>query len=107
MIEKFEFSAILRSSFVAFARAALPEMIRDGYQQAQYIDLLAAFGEDVVSPTELQRILINVPPRHGKSYIQVALSAYTLGVYPRKEVLLIVHSQSLAIYLAGRLKLLL
>ncbi|TIS07575.1 MAG: hypothetical protein E5X14_12745 [Mesorhizobium sp.] len=82
-------------------------MIRDGYQQAQYIDLLAAFGEDVVSPTELQRILINVPPRHGKSYIQVALSAYTLGVYPRKEVLLIVHSQSLAIYLAGRLKLLL
>lgn len=107
MVEKFEVSAIVRSSFVAFARAALPEMIKDGYEHAQYIDLLAAFAEDVVSPTELVRILINVPPRHGKSYIQVALSAYMLGVYPRKEVLLIVHSQSLATYLAGRLKLLL
>ncbi|MFK0689891.1 hypothetical protein ACFX5Q_17020 [Mesorhizobium sp. IMUNJ 23033] len=97
--------AAKRRSFVAFAQAALELMVL-GYQHGPYIDLVAAYAEDLTFPTTLQQVVINMPPRHGKSYLLVALAAYFLATHPKKEVMLIVYGKALAVDLAGKLKML-
>jgi hypothetical protein len=91
-----------RASLTTFFDLALPEMIHN-YQHFPYFDLLGARMEDLILHQKAGRLAINLPPRHGKSFMIVALAAWFLGLYPTKEILLIVHSHSLAVDLAGKL----
>ncbi len=95
-----------RQSFVTFAERAMHVMI-PGYVHFPYISLVAAHIEKPILSSQPGRIAINVPPRHGKTFVLVTAAAWFLGRHPDREVLLMVHSQSLAADIAGKLNLLL
>ena len=95
-----------RQSFVTFAERALHVMI-PGYVHFHYISLLAALIEQPILGSQPGRIAINVPPRHGKTFVLVAAAAWFLGRHPDREVLLMVHSQSLAADISGKLNIVL
>src|SRR5688500_11907147 len=99
-------NAMYRQSLWAFVQAALPELI-PGYRDYAYVRLVAAYFEDLLLPRRHGRLVITMPPRHGKSFILIAVIAWFLATYPDKEVMLIGHSRSLTTDLAGKLKALL
>jgi predicted phage terminase large subunit-like protein len=96
-------NAMYRQSLWAFVQAALPELIPD-YRDYDYVRLVAAYFEDLLLPRRHGRLVITMPPRHGKSYILIAVIAWFLATYPDREVMLIGHSRSLTTDLAGKLK---
>ena len=91
-----------QQSLITFMECA-NRLLIPGYTHFYYCDLVAALAEDLVAPHRSGRLAINLPPRHGKSIMMIAIAAWHLGTYPEKEVLLVCHSQSLAYDLAGRL----
>ena len=99
-------SVVSKKSFVAFAERALQVMI-PGYVHYTYISLLAASIEWPILSSQPGRLAINVPPRHGKTFVLIAAAAWFLARHPEREVLLIVYSQSLAADISGKLNALL
>ena len=95
-----------RQSLITFIHRTMPQMIPD-YVHFPYVDLISAKIEHLVGPPQAGRLAINLPPRHGKSFILIATAAWYLGNYPEREVLLMTHSQSLANDLAGKVSQLL
>ena len=98
--------AVSWKSFVSFAERALHVLI-PGYVHFPYISLVAALIEKPILGSQPGRIAINIPPRHGKTFVLIAAAAWFLGRYPEREVLLMVHSQSLAADISGKLNVLL
>ena len=90
--------AASRVSLQAFAERAMYELI-PGYQHFRYVDLMGAYLEALIGG-EMSRLIVNLPPRHGKTLYCAALSAFFLGKYPGLEVLNVSHSQTLAKYLS-------
>jgi hypothetical protein len=91
-----------RESFITFNDLALRAMIPN-FWHFTYIDLIAAKIESVVAPPRSGRIVINLPPRHAKSFILISAAAWYLGRYPEREVMLVAHSQSLARDLSSKI----
>ena len=89
--------AASRMSLQVFAERAMYELI-PGYQHFRYVDLMGAYLEALIGG-EMSRLIINLPPRHGKTDC-AALSAFFLGKFPGLEVLNVSHSQTLAKYLS-------
>jgi hypothetical protein len=94
-----------RESLITFIERALLLMIPQ-YMHFGYVELIAAMIEELVLRPRLGKLAINLPPRHGKSFILVAVAAWYLGRYPEREVIMVAHSQSLANDLAGKVALL-
>ena len=90
-----------RMSPITYGEAAMPMMIPE-YQAFPYNDLILAKIEEQIAPRRYGRLAINLPPRHGKSFLLVTAATWFLGRYPEREVLLVAHSQSLANDLAGK-----
>lgn len=95
-----------RTSLLTFVALALPRLI-PAFVHFSYFDLIAAKLETAIDPLCRQRMVINMPPRHGKSFLVVAVIAYYLGRYPEREVMLVCHSESLAKDLGAKLHTLL
>lgn len=91
-----------RESLPTFTELALAAMIPE-YAHFRYFDLMAAKIENLVSPPQSGRLVINLPPRHGKSFLLVAVAAWYLGTHPRREVMLVAHSKSLTTDLSAKL----
>lgn len=92
-----------RASLVTFVERMLPQMI-PGFIHFLYIDLIAAKIQNVADSTTGGQLVINLPPRHAKSWVLATTVAWYLGNYPSREVLLMAHSQSLANDLAGKVQ---
>ncbi|RUZ79401.1 hypothetical protein EN943_07450 [Mesorhizobium sp. M7A.F.Ca.US.006.01.1.1] len=73
-----------------------------GYEPFPYIDLMAARIEDTVLRRTDGNLVINLPPRHLKSFTAIATMAWYLGRFPSREVMLVTHSQGLSRDLAAK-----
>ena len=60
-----------RQSLITFVERALPLLIA-GYVPFTYVSLIAAKVEEPVIAGQSKRLVINLPPRHGKSFILIA-----------------------------------
>lgn len=92
-----------RSSMLTFIERAMYDMIPN-YKPFPYLSFIAAKIQEPILGERSARLAFNLPPRHGKSFILIAVAAWYLGRYPEREVLLMTHSQSLANDLAGKLR---
>ncbi|TIP29647.1 MAG: hypothetical protein E5X67_06315 [Mesorhizobium sp.] len=93
--------ALCRTHLWAFndrmLRLAVP-----GYEPFPYIDLMAQHIGDTVLRRTDGNLVINLPPRHLKSFTAIATIAWYLGRFPSREVMLVTHSQSLSRDLAAK-----
>ncbi|RWH17607.1 hypothetical protein [Mesorhizobium sp.] len=97
-----EFIALVRISLIAWADYALRELM-PGYVYAPYLDLIGQTIEDLLLGKSPGRRVINIPPRHGKSFYLIAAIAWYLGRYPDREVMLVTLSHDLSHDLASKL----
>lgn len=84
-------SEIARRSLVPFCERTIT-----GWQRARHLDYIAALLEQV-ERGEIQRLIVSLPVRHGKSVLaSQAFAAWYLGRNPRQAVLLASHNEGLA-----------
>ncbi|RWD29877.1 MAG: hypothetical protein EOS34_27435 [Mesorhizobium sp.] len=98
-----------REAFLALCRTRLwafnERMLRlavPGYEHFAYIELMAQRIEDTVLRRSSGKLVINLPPRHLKSYTAIATIAWYLGKFTNREVMLVTHSQGLSRDLAAK-----
>lgn len=97
-----EFKAIARMSLIVWADYAL-QYLMPGYVHAQYLDLIGQTIEDLLLGKSSGRRVINIPPRHGKSFYLIVAIAWYLGRFPEREVMLVTLSQDLSHDLSSKL----
>ena len=71
-----------RRSLHVFAERAAYLLVKD-YIHAPYLDIISAALEKVVLG-ETKRLVVSVPPRHLKTILGVAMSAFYLGLHPER-----------------------
>jgi predicted phage terminase large subunit-like protein len=96
------FRALLRQDLGFFARGAFKELLpTTPILWSWHLDLIATRLEDVLTGTR-RRLIINIPPRYGKSLLaSVAFPAFILGRDPTAEVVCVSYAQDLADKMAG------
>lgn len=83
--------AFARASLLAFATAIIP-----GFEIAPHHALLAQKLE-AVERGEIKRLIISMPPRHGKSWlVSRAFPSWYLGRNPNRYIIACSHTQELA-----------
>lgn len=89
--------AMVRNDFGLFARGAFKELLpTTNIIWSWYLDLIASRLEDVLAG-RCRRLIINIPPRYGKSLMaSVAFPAYVLGRDPTAEIVCVSYAQDLA-----------
>ena len=89
--------ALARRDFGFYCRGAMAEMIDPSSLKFNWhLDLIANKLEDVMEG-RTRRLIINIPPRYGKSLIaSVALPSYILGHDPRAQIVCVCYSQDLS-----------
>jgi predicted phage terminase large subunit-like protein len=91
--------AVLRTDFLAFAQRVFRELnpgrtFHPAWYHEAIVDhlMIAASGQ-------FQRVIINLPPRAGKSTIvSVALPAWLLGRDPARRIIVVTYSQDLSVF---------
>ena len=93
--------AILRTRFDLFYQRAFAELNPGTpYQHNWHMDAIIHVLQGVING-DIRRLIINMPPRYGKSLATtVALSAYLLGLDPGKRIITACYAQPLAHKLA-------
>lgn len=82
----------LRSNFGAFYLG-----VNVGYDYVNYQQTIIAPALEAITTGKLKRLAVFEPPRHSKSEeITIAFSAYFLGKFPSKRVMVISYSDDLA-----------
>jgi predicted phage terminase large subunit-like protein len=67
-----------------------------GWQNAKHLDLIADLLQQV-ERGEIKRLIVNLPPRHGKSLLCSSIfPAWYLGRHPRKNAVITTHSAELS-----------
>lgn len=91
------YANILRSDFAAFIQRAFPEIRpSEPFLFNWHIEILAGKLERV-RLGKTTRLIINLPPRHLKSFVgSVAFPAFVLGHRPSAEILCVSYGQDLA-----------
>jgi predicted phage terminase large subunit-like protein len=89
--------ALARQDFGFFARGAMKELLPTvDILWNWHLDLIANRLEDVAAG-RTRRLIINIPPRYGKSLLaSVALPAYMLGHDPTAEIVCVSYARDLA-----------
>src|ERR1700730_12534081 len=91
-----DFKSLLRSNLLAFAMKAYKEMNAQSMPDDPYLQLLADRLAGVVTG-KTRRLIVNLPPRHFKTWIgSVCLSAWILGRDPSAKILIVTYGQELA-----------
>ena len=88
---------LIRSDFRSFVRKAF-RFIHDGQTigDQPYVDYLCCELEKVISGETL-RLLINLPPRHLKTFLgSVCLAAWTLAKDPSTRIIIVTYNDKLA-----------
>jgi len=82
---------LARRSLVEFGRVMYPD-----FSDARHVRLIASLLEDVEAG-HLRRLLVNLPPRHGKSLLCSSLfPAWYVGRHPHAHVIIATYSQELS-----------
>ncbi len=72
------------------------ERVYPGWMNAPHLSMIAALLERVEGG-ELRRLIVNLPPRHGKSLLcSSVFPAWYLGRHPRRNVIMATHSAELS-----------
>ena len=80
-----DLNLLLRNDLLSFAQKAFWEMNAQRMPEDRYLELLASRLAEVVTG-DSKRLIVNLPPRHFKSWIgSVCLSAWILGRDPRRK----------------------
>ena len=89
--------AVLRQDLGFFARGAFKELLpTTQILWNWHLDLIASCLEDILAGKR-RRVIINIPPRYGKSLIaSVAFPAFILGRDPTAEIVCVSYAQDLA-----------
>jgi predicted phage terminase large subunit-like protein len=90
-------NTLIRTDFSSFVRKAFRHA-HDGTKLGDhaYVDYLCHELQKVAE-NETQRLIINMPPRHLKSFVGAkCLAAWTLGREPSTHVLVVTYSETLA-----------
>lgn len=101
-ISKRDLDALARRDMPVFIELALAYLIAK-FQYFPYFGLIAAHFQAQFEG-RIKDLIVNMPPRHGKSMLTIAAVAFFLGVYPEKKVVVISHSQRLAERLSRQTK---
>ena len=87
---------LLRGDLLSFARKALTETSGETMPEDRYLELLAGRLANLVTG-DSKRLLVNLPPRHFKTWIgSICLSAWILGHHPSAKILIVTYGQELA-----------
>jgi len=91
-----DFKALLRENLLAFSMKAFKAMNSNNMPNDRYLELLAdRLARVAVRKTK--RLIVNLPPRHYKTWIgSVCLSAWILGREPSAKILIVTYGQELA-----------
>lgn len=94
-------SALIHSDFATFAQAMFKEVYPGKLLVWDpFLGLICAKLEDVAHG-RIKRLIITLPPRHGKSYlVSAALPAFILGHYPSEDIMDVSYGQDLSQELA-------
>jgi predicted phage terminase large subunit-like protein len=98
---KLDATTLIRTDFASFVRKAFRHR-HDGLALGKdtYVGYLSHELQKVVDG-ETRRLIINLPPRHLKTFIaSVCLAAYVLGRKPSTRVLVVTYGETLAIEIA-------
>ena len=91
-----DLNLLLRNDLLSFAKKAFWEMNAQRMPEDRYLELLASRLAEVVTG-DSKRLIVNLPPRHFKSWIgSVCLSAWILGRDPSAKILIVTYGQELA-----------
>jgi len=98
-LSKAQQEAVSKLAQAELSRRSLPEFaqrIFPGWRNAAHLDRIAQLLE-AVERGELRRLMINLPPRHGKSLLcSQIFPAWYLGRNPRRHVIMATHSVELS-----------
>ena len=95
---------VIRSDFAAFVRRAFRMKHGEILGKQPYVDYLCHEISRLID-RDINRLLINLPPQHLKSFVgTICLAAYLLGRDPRLRILLIAYNDTFAEALCGKIR---
>lgn len=96
MLTRRAFAALCRQNFSVFFQRAWREMEPGEYKHNWHVDCIAYYLEQVELGF-IKRLIINVPPRTGKTLLaNIAYSAWVMGRDPGKRVIGVSYGQRLS-----------
>ena len=91
VLEKRKTQEEAQKNFIKFV-----DCMWEGFIHGRHFEIMANAFERIAKG-ELTRLIINMPPRHGKSEMaSYLLPAWFLGLYPEKKIMQFSHSSELA-----------
>src|SRR5450759_1882474 len=96
---------LIRTDFASFVRKAF-RFIHDGKKlgDQHYIDYLCFELEKVIKG-ETPRLLINLPPRHLKTFLgSICLAAWTLAKEPSAQIIVVTYNDRLAEHISREIR---
>ena len=94
--KKEAFKSLLHADFYSFYRKFFIEVTGEEFDDSEIIRYLCDVAQEIANGNK-KRIIINIPPRLGKSLIfSVALPAYILGRNPKEKIITVSYAQELA-----------
>jgi predicted phage terminase large subunit-like protein len=95
---------LIRCDFGAFVRHAFWMVHGEKLGDQPYVDHLC-YGISRLIDGEINRLLINLPPQHLKSFVgTICLAAYLLGKNPRLRIILTAYNDTFAEALCGKIR---
>jgi predicted phage terminase large subunit-like protein len=96
--------ALLRQNFLSFARLAIRELEGTKLGRDPYLGYLARELE-LFAERQTNRLIINLPPGHGKSLLaSVCLTAWLLAHDPCLKVIIVTHTEHLSKTIARNIR---
>ena len=94
-----------RQDFMSFAMLCMAELNPGTKLLHNYHLEALAFRLEQVRKGACRALMINMPPRYGKSvFTSVAFPAYILGVDPTRRIIVVSHSMDLAVTLSNHFR---
>ena len=88
--------SLLQNDFLAFARMALSKLDGTVIDDDRYVELYATYLMKFTD-WSINRLVVNMPPRHGKSKLgSVCCTAWILAHNPRAKIMIVTYAKDLA-----------
>jgi predicted phage terminase large subunit-like protein len=104
MNAKIEMECLLRDNFEFFVMKVFRDLHNgEKLGNQPYIEYLCRELEDVASG-KTKRLVVNLPPRHLKTFLGFCLAAWILGSKPSAKILLVTYADKLAQYISYHIR---
>ena len=99
-----EFIGLMHSNLFSFVRKAFWQVEKEKLRRDSYVMYLCYMLGQVASG-EIKRLVINLPPRHLKTFVaSICLAAWILGNRPSARILIVTYGERLAERIAFRIR---